>query len=71
MNKKETIEQQLSVLFPDFKGSVELEGNFYYSKIHVEGDISHSQLTELLTMGIVTMKRSGAGITIIIKTGKD
>ncbi len=71
MNKKQALAEQLLALFPNFSGSTELEGDFYYSKIHVKGDINHSQLTEVMTMGVVTMKRSGDGITVIIKTRKD
>lgn len=65
------IDQLKEILNLERPAKTEKFHGYSVTKVHVPGSIDHEQILKLLELGEVNMVRSGAGITLTIKTKED
>lgn len=70
MDKQEIInnvKREIKELLVHYKVSVSQEQNILLFKIHTEITLDNSQIKKLISLGHISMKRSGKGITITLR----
>lgn len=65
-------QKQLSEILPFVEGEREKSVNGVESyKVHFEGLLTKEAIHKLLSLGLETLKRSGAGVTMYFKPSKE